>query len=62
MNIQTVRKKIDELQCTIDCDILVLVETWLYNEIALYNIARYTATYSCRDSKGGDWKSIFKNP
>lgn len=54
MNIQSLRTKFDELQCGIDCDILVLVETWLYtSETPLYNIKGYNAVHSCRDSRGG---------
>ena len=54
MNIQSIRNKIDELQCTVKSDILVLVETWLYpSETVLYNIAGYSAVHSCRASRGG---------
>lgn len=48
------RSKMDELQCGPRSDILVLVETWLYeSETPFYNIKGYSAVHSCRDTRGG---------
>lgn len=44
----------DLIQCTVKGDILVLVETWLFeSEIPFYNIDGYSAVHSCRNTRGG---------
>lgn len=56
------RSKIDELQCDLKSDILVLVETWLYeSETPFYNIEGYSAVHSCRDTRGGGAAIYIKN-
>lgn len=57
MNIQSMRNKLDELECFVineNCDILVLVETWLDSkEAPIYTINKYRAVHSCREGRGG---------
>ena len=57
MNVQSIRNKMDEIECLIiqkNCDMLLLVETWLSEyESGLYNINGYQAFHSCREKRGG---------
>lgn len=57
MNIQSIKNKFDEVQCLLtedNCDVLILVETWLVeSETWLYEIKGYQALNSCRKKRGG---------
>ena len=57
MNAQSVRNKIDLVQCYAineNCDLLVLAETWLNeSETQLYELQGYNAVHLCRIDRGG---------
>lgn len=57
MNIQSLRNKLDEIQCfvkNVNCDVLILVETWLKDtEKFIYDIPNYRAVHCCRIGRGG---------
>lgn len=65
MNIQSIRNKLDEIQCFVkshDCDILCLVETWLDQlETDIYKINNYQAVHSCRRGRGGGAAVYIRN-
>lgn len=57
MNIQSIRNKIDLVQCFVykeNCDILVVSETWLEkNETYSFELENYSSVHSCRVGRGG---------
>ena len=47
INVRSLQNKIDELQSDKESDILVLVETWLYqNKTQIYNLDDFAAEHS----------------